>query len=166
MRQRTRGPAQHRRANQTHQTYEPKGGSKTERGTRDFVYAQGWYSAANTRPTFWPPSHHERTVTGGYRRVALALMVDQAKQYTTVNYPDSLTEDSGIPEIKEVCTALRAFAKDEHNTVWALNDKLGDTVVAQAFRHQHLHVSFKEGKLGYSPRFKDDTALEREVYRG
>jgi Uncharacterized alpha/beta hydrolase domain (DUF2235) len=146
----------------THKTFVAKGsGPNTQPGTRSFVYEQGWYT--EPAPAQKNPSIHVRTIKSDYYRVALSLMVDQAKQYTSVDYPDSLTEKSKYDDIEQVRTALREFAKDEKNTVWALNDKLGDEA-ARKFRHQYLHMSFKEHEVGYVPRFKDDNTLEREVY--
>lgn len=148
-------------------------GEQTVPGTRDFVYAQGWYQPSEADPPRWweqTNPTHRRTVQGDYYRVALSLMVDQAKKHTTANYPDALSELSKHPKIKKVQEALLAFAQSKCNTCWALDEQLG-AAEAKAFRHQHLHHSCKEENLkelkranADAPRFADDTTLTRLVH--
>jgi len=145
----------------THTTHPAKAMPQTVRGTRDFAYAQGWYAPSDAPDKWWGKSAtHSRTVKGDYYRVALSLMVDQAKKHTSTDYPDSLLKPSTYPQIEAVRSALRQFAQSDANTRWVLDEQLG-TAVAQAFRHQHLHVSYIEGSLAKGPHFKDDATLER-----
>ncbi len=139
-------------------------GEKVIPGTKAFVYGKGWYGEHNAKPTLWNGLRHERKVIGDYHKVALSLMVDAASKYTTANYPPSLTEPCSVPEIEKVRSQLRAVAKAEREPSWALDEHLG-VESARDFRSRFLHMSLQEGSVAHSPRFKNDTELERLIVR-
>lgn len=129
--------------------------------TSDFVFEKGWFPKQGGEG--FMGTTHTRTITSDYYKVALSLMVDQAHAHTSVVYPEDLTAPSVHADIQAVQSLLRAFAKDENNTRWDLDDKLGPDK-ARAFRRQFLHLSFEDATVANSPRREggsNATATER-----
>ena len=137
-----------------------------QRGTRGFAYEQGFYTPSNAAPKFWHPDRHERVITSDYYRVALSIMVDAAQRHTTSTYPGSLTDPSSKPEIESLRGRLRKEANKDCSGDWSLERLLEDKEKARAFRHQYLHLSCQEDTAAHSPRFKNDSELEREYVQG
>jgi len=130
---------------------------------QDFVYAQGWYKPQDLKNR-WTQAH-EREVRGEYVKVALALMVDQAHKHSTVEFPGKLLKPPTDATVNELRETLRAFAKDEKNTVWDAPKQLG-TDKAQALRRQWLHMSFIPGTFVYAPRLAANGQPSRELLQG
>lgn len=154
-------------------TQQAQADRQTVRGPQAFVYAQGWYGPQDLDRTLLRPHRHQRQVQGDYYKVGLSIMVDMAEKYTTTQYPPDLKADmqAQTPAVKEVQTALRAYAKDKafapggaHQLNWRLDEHLGPDK-AKAFRRAHLHLSFSN-RTGMAPRYKNDTELEREHVAG
>ena len=130
---------------------------------QDFVYAQGWYKPQDLKNR-WTQAH-EREVRGEYVKVALALMVDQAHKHSTVQFPPDLLDPPVDKDIQSLRETLRAFAKDEKNTVWDAAKQLG-TDKAQALRRQWLHMSFRPGTFAHSQRLAANGQPSRELLQG
>lgn len=130
---------------------------------QDFVYAQGWYSPQNLKDR-WTQTH-EREVNGDYAKVALALMVDQAHKHSTLEFPGKLLKPPTDATINELRETLRAFAKDEKNTVWDAAKHLG-TDKAQALSRRSLHMSFRPGTFAHSPRLDANGQPSRRLLQG
>ena len=133
-----------------------QGGAK---GSQDFVYQQGWYRASDKKASTWHPYRHQRSISGDYYKVALALMVDMAERYTVSRYSEQLNMIAQTPAIAEIQTALRqlvqehAFKPGKPTRInWELNAQLG-TERAKAFRHAYLHVSANDNKTGMWARY-------------
>lgn len=143
-------------------------GSQAVPGPRDFVYAQGWYSAKDLKPSTWNRHRHQRQVSGDYYKVGLSIMVDMAERWTTTTYSErfKVLMQAQTTEVAEVQTKLRAFAKDKafapggaRQIRWELESQLG-AEQARAFRHAHLHLSLSDS-TGMGPRYKNEHELER-----
>lgn len=130
---------------------------------QDFVYAQGWYKPEDKQGR-WGTTHL-RQVKGEYAKVGLALMVDKAHEYSTIKFPPDLLDPPTDNDIKALRDTLREFAKDEKNTVWDLNEKMG-AEKAQALRRQWLHVSFVMGSVANGPRLNAPDQPSRKYFEG
>lgn len=136
-------------------------------GPQAFVYAQGWYQAADLDKSFWQAWRHVRNVTSDYYKVALSLMVDMAEKYTTAQYASKLEVVAQEPQIAAVQAPLLALLKAQAfvpgkpaRLDWALDKELGE-VAAQVFRHKYLHLSLNLDKTGMGPRYQDSYTLKR-----
>jgi Uncharacterized alpha/beta hydrolase domain (DUF2235) len=137
---------------------------RTSAGTRDFVYDQGWYSAKNVIDG--KGLKHSRSVSLEYAKVAHSVMVDKANDY----FKASIFADPAAPShplALKLHTDIRAFAKDEKNRVWSLNDKWGMDK-ARATRNALFHLSFRgEGLTApHRPHLDANGRISRQQFAG
>jgi hypothetical protein len=137
---------------------------RTSAGTRDFVYDQGWYSAQNGIDG--KGFKHSRSVSLEYAKVAHSVMVDKANDY----FKASIFADPAAPSHSlalKLHTDIRAFAKDEKNRVWSLNDKWGMDK-ARATRNALFHLSFRgEGLTApHRPHLDANGRISRQQFAG
>lgn len=140
-----------------------------EPGLEHQVLEQGWFVQSEKRDQFGPHTVYRRKVSNEYYKVGLALMVDMAHRYTVTEYPPALLTPPANPAVATIRETLRAVAKEEKETRWALNDKLGADK-ARAVRHAFLHLSFGHmsavAEVGHNPRTNDVGMLERHYFQG
>ena len=141
-------------------------------GTKDFVYAQGWYNEQQHVPgtEFRESFAHVREVHGEYYKVALSLMVEQANVHTVTRFPAELTAPPSAPLLAELQASLREFVTQEYRRwTWRPQTEWGEAK-AKALRNQFLHLSFEVGSVGGAavngPRWVDKGQIEREVLPG
>ncbi len=114
---------------------------------RQFVHEQGWYTEQDC--IYQGSPAHRRMVLGEYSKVGHSIMVDAANAHlgeTVFADPEAAID----PDVIELQTKLRAFAKDKKNTRWDLNKEMPDK--AKAIRHKLFHVSFNESAIGLGAR--------------
>jgi Uncharacterized alpha/beta hydrolase domain (DUF2235) len=129
---------------------------------RQFVYDQGWYTAQDAVAQGSPD--HRRVVLGEYSRVAHSIMVDKANDHLkSSTYPDPLPAINA--DVKVLQTRLRAFAKDDKNTRWDLNQQMSMDR-ARAIRRTLFHVSFQPFTVAHDPHMGTSGQPERQRYAG
>jgi hypothetical protein len=100
-------------------------------------------------------------VFGQYHKVALAVMVDAARQFGAMIPVDVYKIDYSAKDGKDVLeiqTKLREFAKKDSNTRWSIDayKQHENPTYASWFRRNFLHLPAEAGSIsnGYAKGFK------------
>ena len=106
-----------------------------------------------------------RTITSDYYKIGLTLMVDKTQPWCLLPFPPELTAPSGHEPIETLRGMLRTIAREERRNQYNLETELGKDE-ARKFRHNYLHMSFKNhADIVYAIN-RVGTTFQRRRFRG